>query len=191
MRKFLGWGLALASAAFLFGCTASRTVIVHDDRPVVVAKTPGHIQASRMHTRNGIAFYERGHFRKAVQQFELAIAKDPNNWEAHYYLAESYRELHDFDRCLVHYHKVRDLHHDDPHWVARVEFGIGLVFERRGNLRDARHHFELALVSDPGFEPAKRGRDRLVVRRFKDRHDDDDDDDNHRHNRGHGKKHDD
>lgn len=187
MRKVLSWGLMLAAAAVLGGCTASRTVIVQGGRPGPVAKAPGQVHASRAHTRNGVRFFERGQYRKAIQQFELAIAEDPANWEAHYYLGESYRELRDFDRCLVHYNRCRDLCHDDPNWVARVEFGVGVVFERRGDFRNARSHYELALVAVPDYGPAKNARAHLLAKRFKERQDDEDND---RHP-GRGKKHND
>jgi tetratricopeptide (TPR) repeat protein len=186
MRKVLHWGLVLAAAALFGGCTASRTVIVHDSTPGPVAKAPGQVNASRVHTRNGKRFFERGQYRKAIQQFELAVAKDPNNWEAHYYLGESYRELRDYDRCLVHYHKVRDLSPSDAVWVARVEVSIGTVYERRGNWAKAREHYEFALVAVPGYEPARVAKGRMLSKKFKEKSDDDDD-----HRRGHGKKHDD
>ena len=189
MNKLLRWGLVAAFA--LTGCTASRMVIVHERTappPPATVETPGLENASRVHTRNGIRFYERGHYRKAIQQFELAIAKDPDNWEAHFYLAECYRELRDFDRCLVHYDRVREMHEDDPRWTARVEFGIGVVFEQRGDFQKARTHFELALVANPDYEPARRAKLRLASKKFK--YQDNDDDDDRRHP-GRGKKHDD
>lgn len=178
MLKLLIWGLV--GAAFLTGCTASRTVIIRDNRPAPVAKAPGQFEASRAHTRNGIRFYERGHYRKAIQQLELAIAEDPSNWEAHFYLAESYRELRDYDHCLTQYQQVRDLRHDDPSWVARTEFSIGLVFERRGEPERAREHYELALTAVPNYEPAMQGKARLVSKKNRDN-----DEDNHR---GKGKR---
>jgi len=186
MSKLLGWGLVLG--VFLTGCTASRTVIVHERTtpPPPAVQTQGQDHSSRVHTRNGIRFYERGHYRKAIRQFELAIAKDPDNWEAHFYLAECYRELRDFDRCLVHYDRVREMHEDDPRWTARVEFGIGIVFEQRGDFQKARTHFELALVANPGYEPAQRAKLRLTSKKFK--HQDEEDD---RRHQGRGKKHDD
>jgi tetratricopeptide (TPR) repeat protein len=166
MRKILGWGLVLG--AFLTGCTASRTVIVHErTTPPARVESPGLENASRVHTRNGIRFYERGHYRKAIQQFELALAKDPDNWEAHFYLGECYRELRDWDRCLSHYHRVRDLRPTDRFWVAKVEFSIGLVHERCGRVAEAREHYDLALVAVPDFEPAVKGKARVAGKRYR------------------------
>ncbi|HLG93296.1 MAG TPA: tetratricopeptide repeat protein [candidate division Zixibacteria bacterium] len=166
MRKLLGWGLVLG--AFLTGCTASRTVIVHERTTPPPVETPGLEHASRVHTRNGIRFYERRHYRKAIQQFELALAKDPSNWEAHFYLGECYRELRDWDRCLAHYHRVRDLRPVERVWVAKVEFSIGLVHERRGHLAKAREHYDLALVAVPNFEPAVKAKARVVTKKYRD-----------------------
>lgn len=169
MHKLLRWGLVLAFA--LTGCTASRTVIVHERTappPPAAHRTPGLDHTSQMHTRNGIRFYERGHYRKAIQQFGQAIDKDPSNWEAHFYLGECYRELRDWDRCLVHYHRVHDIRRDDPVWVAKVQFSIGFVHERRGHLAKAREHYELALVAVPDYGPAVKGKARMVSKKYQD-----------------------
>ncbi|MGH8003472.1 MAG: tetratricopeptide repeat protein [Limisphaerales bacterium] len=177
MLRFM---LVLTGLALLGGCAGYRTVVVAESEP------PGQVRASRVHTRNGIRFYERGHYRKAIVQFELAIAKDPSNWEAHYYLADCYRELREYDPCLKHYHIVLELR-SEPVWVARVEYKIGWVHERRGKYKDARSHYELALVAVPNHQEAKQGKARLSSKKYKDRDDDDDD----RGRRGRGKKNDD
>ena len=178
MRKLLSWGLGLALAAA--GCTASRTVIVHEQTtpPPPAVQTPALEHASRVHTRNGIRFYERRHYRKAIRQFELAVAQDPSNWEAHFYLGECYRELRDWDRCLVHYRKVRGLHPGERVWVAKVEFSIGLVHERRGHFSKAHEHYELALVAVPNYQPAVKGKSRVASKKYR----------NYDENRGRGKR---
>ncbi|MCI0405833.1 MAG: tetratricopeptide repeat protein [candidate division Zixibacteria bacterium] len=180
MRRLLRFTLLLVGLAFLGGCASYRTVVVAESEP------PGQIRASRVHTRNGIRFYERGHYKKAIQQFELAIAKDRSNWEAHYYLAECYRELREYDPCLRHYRIVLELR-SEPVWVARVEYKMGWVYERRGKYKDARSHYELALGAVPSHREAKEAKRRLESKKYKDRDDDDDD----RGRRGKGKKEDD
>ncbi len=179
MSKLLNWGLVAVFA--ISGCTASRTVIVHESTtpPPAAVQAPGLENASRVHTRNGIRFYERGHYRKAIQQFELAIAKDPTNWEAHFYLGECYRELRDWDRCLTHYQRVQEMRPNDPVWVAKTQFSIGLVYERRENFAQAREHYELALAAVPDYGPAVQGKARIAVKKYRD-----DDDDHH----GRGKR---
>jgi tetratricopeptide (TPR) repeat protein len=150
-------------------------------RATVVAEegTPGHIRAARVHFRNGMRNYERGYYSKASLQFELAIEQDPSYWEAHFYLGECYRELRYYDRCLDHYHIVLDLYHE-PVWVARVEYNIGVVYERQGKYGDARTRYELALKAKPDYAPAKRNHARLMSKKFKQDKDDGD--------RGRGKK---
>jgi len=162
MRRMLWFLAAVIGLAFLGGCSSYRTVVAAENEP------PGQIRASRAHTRNGIRFYERGHYRKAIHQFELAIAEDRSNWEAHYYLAECYRALREYDPCLRHYHIVLELR-SEPAWVARVEYKIGWVHEGRGKYKDARLHYERALAAAPGYEPAKRAKARLGSKKYKDR----------------------
>jgi len=175
MRRMLWFIVVLAGFTLLGGCAGYRTVIVAESEP------PGQSRASRVHTRNGIRFYERGHYRKAIVQLELAISKDRDNWEAHYYLAECYRELREYDPCLNHYRIVLDLR-PEPVWVARVEYNVGWVYERQGNYSDARSHYELSLVAAPSSEPAKKAKVRLMSKKYKDK-----DGDNHR-DRSKGKK---
>ncbi|MGE5692807.1 MAG: tetratricopeptide repeat protein [Candidatus Zixiibacteriota bacterium] len=179
MRRILWFLAAVIGLAFLQGCSSYRTVVVAESEP------PGQIRASRAHTRNGIRFYERGHYRKAIHQFELAIAEDRSNWEAHYYLAECYRALREYDPCLRHYRIVLELR-SEPAWVARVEYKIGWVYERRGKYGDARSHYELALSAEPSHREAKEAKRRLESKKYKDRGDKDDKDDRGR--RGKGKK---
>jgi len=181
MRRMLRFIVILTGLALLGGCAGYRTVVVAESEP------PGQSRASRAHTRNGIRFYERRHYRKAIVQFELAISKDRDNWEAHYYLAECYRELREYDPCLNHYRIVLDLR-SEPAWVARVEYHIGWVYERRGKYKDARSHYDLALAAVPNHQQAKQAKSRLTSKKYKDREDDDDDD---RGRRGRGKKEDD
>lgn len=181
MRRMLLFVTVLIGTALAAGCTSYRTVVVAEKEP------PGQLHASRVHTRNGIRFYERGHYRKAIVQFELAIAKDPSNWEAHFYLAECYRELREYDPCLKHYRIVLELR-SEPAWAARVEYKIGWVYERRGKYKEARSHYELALAAVPSHREAKEAKRRLESKKYKDRGDDDDDEDDRR---GRGKKDDD
>ncbi len=176
MRRMLRFILVLAGLTLLGGCAGYRTVVVAESEP------PGQVRASRVHTRNGIRFYERGHYRKAIVQFELAIAKDHSNWEAHYYLAECYRELREYDPCLRHYHIVLELR-SEPVWVARIEYKMGWVYERQRKYKDARSHYDLALTAVPSHREAKEAKRRLESKKYKDRDDKDD-----RDRRGRGKK---
>ena len=175
MRRMLFWGILLLGLAALGGCTGYRTVVVAENGP------PGQTRASRVHTRNGIRFYERGHYRKAIAQFELAISEDGSNWEAHYYLGECYQELREYDPCLKQYRIVLDLR-SEPAWTARVEYRIGWVYEREGRYVDARSHYDLALRAVPNHPEAKEAKRRLESKKYKDKDEDKD------RGRGRGKK---
>ncbi|MCI0329462.1 MAG: tetratricopeptide repeat protein [candidate division Zixibacteria bacterium] len=160
MRRIILWGLVSIMSTVGLGCGGYTHAVV------VAESTPGHIQAARVHFRNGMRLYERGYYSRAALQFELCIEQDPSYWEAHYYLADCYRELSYYDRCLDHYYVVLDLYHE-PVWVARVQYNIGIVYERQGKYGDARTRYELALKAKPGYGPAKKSRDRLLSKRIK------------------------
>lgn len=163
MHRVILWGLvAIMSSLTLGGCGGGYTETV-----VIAESTPGHIQAARVHFRSGMRAYERGYYDRAAAQFELAIEQDPGFWEAHYYLADCYRELRYYDRCLDHYFLVLDLY-NEPLWVARVQYNIGVVYERQGKYGDARTRYELALKAKPDYAPAKKSHARLISKKFKD-----------------------
>ncbi len=127
-------------------------------------KNRGQMRAAQVHFKKGMRLYERGHYRRAMLEFKLAVNLFPSYWEAHYYLADSYRLLGFYDLCLVHYDRVLVLY-PAPVWVARVEFNIGTVYEKRGTYRLASLHYDRALKARPGFGPAQKAKFRLVKSR--------------------------
>lgn len=169
MRRIILWGLiAVMSTLGLGGCTGYT-------RTVVVAESDDGYRSARFYFRNGMRYYQRGNYSRARVQFELAVEQDRSYWEAHYYLAECYRELDYYDRSIDHYTVVINLHRE-PVWVARANYNIGVVYERQGRYRDAHSRYESALKASPSFRPAKQSRDRLLSKRIKDIKDRDDGD---------------
>ncbi|MGH8004873.1 MAG: hypothetical protein ACRECJ_09135, partial [Limisphaerales bacterium] len=49
-----------------------------------------------------------------------------------------------------------------PVWVARVEYNVGTVYEKRGSYRLAGLHYDRALKAKPGFGPAQKAKFRVV-----------------------------
>jgi tetratricopeptide (TPR) repeat protein len=127
--------------------------------------------------------FHRGRYRQAAHQFEVAIAEDPNNWEAHWWLGLTMREMRDYDGCLDHFRVAIRLH-DDPDWVARVRVDVGLVWELRGDRDKALVEYDLALRARPGYADAIKARERLKERREALKEREDDKDKGHRGNKG-------
>jgi hypothetical protein len=72
---------------------------------------------------------------------------------------------------LSHYHRVRDLRPGERVWVAKVEFSIGLVHERRGHWAKAHEHYDLALTAMPDYGPAVKGKTRVASKKYRDEED--------------------
>ncbi len=69
---------------FAFGCAEKTTVVVADAPPP--SRPPGLIVASDKALENGKKHLRKGNCRKAIKEFERALKKNPNNFEALYWL---------------------------------------------------------------------------------------------------------
>ncbi len=174
MRRILIGGLiAMASALGMGGCAG------YGYRTVVVAEESTPVYGARVYFRNGMHLYERRYYDQATVQFQLAIDQDPSYWEADYYLGDCNYRLGYYDRAVTYYDKVLVLQ-SDPVWVTKVQYNIGVVYEKQGNYGDARSRYELALKANPDYGPAKQRHARLMSKKFKQDKDEND--------RGRGKK---
>jgi tetratricopeptide (TPR) repeat protein len=108
--------------------------------------------------RSGKVYYHQNKdFAKAAEWFKKAVAEDPANWEAHFYLAMSLAKQGEFAEAGKSF--------EDAQGVAPVEkkeivtgnqqeffaehFRAGLSAKDTGNLQEAVREFEIAVAVDP------------------------------------------
>lgn len=76
---------------------------------IFFAVAAAHAQNSFDELMNaGIEFHDAGKYDEAIQQFETALKKDPQNTFAHYEMANTYIRLKKYDKAIKHADKVID-----------------------------------------------------------------------------------
>ena len=93
----------------------------------------------------GRIHYVREEYRKARDQFILALEKKDKHWESLLYLGRTYLRLGDIDAAETAMKRGRD---KAKELKAEFEDGFGLVMLERKNLREADRAFRQALVLD-------------------------------------------
>ena len=117
----------------------------------------------------GYSAYKNGDFEGAMQYYKLAIFKNPNFKEAHYFLAKSYYEIGDLDNAISQCKKVIELDPFDntaKHLLnncleekqygreALKYFNTGYDYYLKGEYDKAIIEFNQSLNYNPEFEKA-------------------------------------
>ncbi|WP_448584252.1 tetratricopeptide repeat protein [Thermocrinis sp.] len=111
-------------------------------------RPPGLIVASEKAVENGKKHLRKGHCGKAIHEFNKALAKNPNNFEALYWLGVAegmcgyYPEA--YNRLTIALKYV-----PDRTWEARVSASIGLILVFMEKEEEARIYFDRAKRIDP------------------------------------------
>ena len=79
------------------------------------------------------------------------VKKSPNKARPHNNLADSYEKLGRLDEALEEYRLI--IEKIDPHYM-RAYYGMGNVYLKRGQLKEAVRYYHKALKMKPGFAPA-------------------------------------
>lgn len=98
----------------------------------------------------------------ALEQFERAIAIDPRNAYAYYYLAELHFVHHTYDQAIIFADRAASLTDARaPEWASRAYTLQGNAFEASGRFADARDAYARAIQAAPGNLAAQVGLARI------------------------------
>jgi len=94
----------------------------------------------------------------ALEQLERAIAIDPANLYAYYYLAELHFTHHTYDQAIEFADRAASLSAGRaPDWASRAYTLQGNAFEAAGRFADARRAYTRAIEAAPGNLAAQVG----------------------------------
>ena len=111
---------------------------------------PGRRRAARA--------WRRATTARALDQFERAIAIDPGNPYAYYYLAELHFVHHTYDQAIAFADRAASLSDARaPDWASRAYTLQGNAFEAAGRFADARGAYARAIQAAPGNLAAQVG----------------------------------
>lgn len=98
MRRLSALVLAVLVAVWLGGCATQTT------RPGVDLH-----RASKLNAELGLAYMTQGKNDWALQKLKKALEENPDNGEAHHYIAELYRQLGEMDKAEEHFDDALEL----------------------------------------------------------------------------------
>jgi hypothetical protein len=124
--------------------------------------TPPNVAAATRLVETARAELSTGQTDAAIEKLEQAIAIDPNNAYAYYFLAESHFNHGTYDQAVVFADKAALLStRMDPSWASRSYCLQGRIYEASGRFADARASYGQAVEADAGNRTASEGLARL------------------------------
>jgi len=161
MKEKVKFLIILSFLLTFLSCTSKEIVVVRKSQNPPPAKNYGQKVASRNHLENGIKFFHKAKFGKALQEFKKAVDKDPRNWEAYYYLGFTYQKLGYYKRSISKFKIALELNKGDKVRVSEIRVCLGRSLEFLGNFEKAKAQYQLAMSLDPGNEEASSGYSRI------------------------------
>ncbi len=126
------------------------------------ATTPPNVAAATRLADAGRTRLAAGDDAGALEQLERAIATDPNNGYAYFFLAELHLGHRSYDQAIAFAERAASLHAAAaPQWAARAYALQGAAFEAAGRFADARGAYARAVRLAPDNRTAQVGLARL------------------------------
>jgi len=166
MKQKLVWVVTGCALAVLAGCSnhsTSNTSVAKSETPSVErqAVPPGQLQASTEMLENGKRKWRVGDQKGARNFFEKAVAKNPYNYEAYYWLGVLCRDHHEWE-AADHRFAQAVQYCPGGRWEARIRVDWGYLFEVQNQKGLAAKQYDLALLADPEFREAQGARQRVL-----------------------------
>lgn len=158
----LSYGGTRATACYnaaTFGDT-SADAIRTCDRALSEDALTGHDRASTLVNRGAI-YVAQGRPDRAMQDFDDALAIEPNNADAHANRGVALLYQRNFQTAISELTQGITLHPTRP---ERAYFARARAYEETGNIRGAYNDFRQAANLAPGWEPARLELTRFQVR---------------------------
>ncbi len=111
--------------------------------------------------------YEKGQYNQAAKHLVRAIANDRQNWEALYYLGLTEQKLGQYDRAVDPLKSSLKYSPPDRQISARINYALGVSWEKTGYLPRAREQYVIAVSLWPELLEAKDALTRLDTSRAK------------------------
>ena len=151
----------------VLACGRQMTVIEAQYRQTTPSKIitaepkPSVNEDSNTAFQTGLSLLRSGHFARARDSFQSAVASDFRNWKAHYYLGLALGQLDNSEQALVALHNGLKLAPKDDRARSRIYVALAEVHEDTGQVGKAKLNFTMALNLWPESIDARSGLQRL------------------------------
>lgn len=112
-----------------------------------------------MYYNEGIDFYGRGEYSKAIQSFKNAVAKDPDFVDAYYNMGSLYEYLKSYNSAIAAYSKINQLDPNDMETVLK----LAELYLKLGNHERALFYVTKISEKDDLYSRAKNLKNQIVV----------------------------
>ena len=139
---------------------AAREAGEHGQAEYLYRRSLEWVATAAAYTGLAWALSELGRHAEAIAMCEKAIRMDADQGQAYNDMGVFHLRLKKTDAAITWFEKaVRT-----PRYKNRFysQFNLGLIWERRGQVEQARRCFERALKEEPGFTRAARALERLT-----------------------------
>lgn len=103
-------------------------------------------RASDLNSQLGLGYLKQGDFERAEKKLRRALKFNPDNVDAHHFMAELYRRLGEFDKAEKYYKNALEL--DPKSTIIQNNYGVFLC--DHGDYDKAIAHFE-SILNDPFY----------------------------------------
>ncbi len=143
--------IILGMLFFMAGCA------VFVKKPAPPPPSPEEIEIQmENYVSNGIDYFKRQNFRKAIEQWKKALALIPEDAEVHNFLGIAYHRVGRLDSAIREFQAATRL---DPEYYQAWN-NIGYMYFLKGDYRGALVYFEKAIEINPYYEQALLNREK-------------------------------
>ncbi|MEY2548383.1 MAG: hypothetical protein QOD64_965 [Verrucomicrobiota bacterium] len=148
IRHGLRWAVLIIPVGALCAAQLGGRVVPALERTAKVAEIlPRDAQAQLNY---GKALHEARRVREAIEQYELALNRNPTLAEAEFYLGLAWSDLGDADKSIDHYQRSLAITPRN----AKCESNLASILVSKGRSVEARSRYERSLSIDPGLQIA-------------------------------------
>lgn len=112
-----------------------------------------------MYYNEGLDFYSRGEYGKAIQSFKTAVEKDPDFVDAYYNLGSLYEFLKSNQSAIAAYSKIYQLDPNDKETVYK----LAELYYKAGNTERALFYVNKITEKDDMYAKAKSLKNQIVI----------------------------
>ncbi|NOX36894.1 MAG: tetratricopeptide repeat protein [Calditrichaeota bacterium] len=126
-------------------------------KPAPPPPTPEEIEIEmENYVSNGIDYFKRQNFRKAIEQWKKALQLIPEDAEVHNFLGIAYHRVGELDSAILAFQTATRL---DPEYYQAWN-NIGYMYFLKGDYKGALVYFDRAIEINPYYEQALLNREK-------------------------------
>ena len=122
-------------------------------------KANAYTTEGAMHYNEGLDFYTKGEYSKAIQSFKVAVEKDPDFIDAYYNMGSLYEFMKSYNSAIACFSKIHQLDPNDSENTIK----LAELYHRVGNTERSLFYLSKIKDSDEQYGRAKNLKNQIVL----------------------------